>query len=334
MTVEFNHRQSAHCESGVASNLLCHHGVDLSEPLIFGIGSGLFFGHMPFLKVNGIPATTYRILPGLVFKRTCKALGIKMYSTTYSNPSKAMLDLDRHLEEGRPVGMLTSVYFLPYLPAPLRFHFNAHNIVVYGKDGDDYLVSDPVMDKVTRISKADLQLARFAKGALPPKGRLYYPIFIPTTLDIKSAVVKGIKRTAVDMTTIPLPLFGVKGIRYLAERVRKYPVKLDKRRSSLFLGNIVRMQEEIGTGGAGFRFIFAAFLQEASIMLSDDRLKGLSIEMTHIGDHWREFAYQAARICKERSSGDGDFNALANLMRECADKEERFFSDLKKIKLQ
>ena len=34
-----------------------------------------------------------------------------------------------------------------------------------------------------------------------------------------------------------------------------------------FLGNIVRMQEEIGTGGGGFRFMYAAFLQEAGDVL-------------------------------------------------------------------
>jgi hypothetical protein len=34
-----------------------------------------------------------------------------------------------------------------------------------------------------------------------------------------------------------------------------------------FIGHLVRMQEEIGTGGAGFRFIYAGFLQEAAHLL-------------------------------------------------------------------
>lgn len=333
MHINFEHHQSAHCESGVASNLLRHNGLLLSEPMVFGVGSGLFFGHMPFLKVNGIPATTYRILPGQVFARLSKQLGIKMKAETFRSESNAMEALDRMLDKGTPVGMLTSVYYLPYLPAALRFHFNAHNIVVYGKDNGQYLVSDPVMDTVTRIDPTDLQRARFAKGALPPKGRMYYPIFVPQSVDLKNPIVKGIKKTAVDMTTIPVPLFGIRGQRYLAKKVLSYPHKLDKRRAALFLGNIVRMQEEIGTGGAGFRFIFAAFLQEAAQILEQDWLLDVSKEMTETGDMWRDFAYNAARICKDRAITGENYDHLANIMMECSKREEVIFNKLKKIKL-
>ena len=103
MQINFEHNQSAHCESGTASNLLRFHGLILSEPMIFGIGSGLFFGHFPFLKVNGIPGTTYRIFPGLIFSRTCKRLGIKMKKQTFRSETKAMEELDRILEKGMPV---------------------------------------------------------------------------------------------------------------------------------------------------------------------------------------------------------------------------------------
>ena len=64
MKVEFQHRQSAHCENGVTSNLLRFYGVDLSEPMVFGIGSGYFFSHMPFIKLNGMAVTSFRVLPG------------------------------------------------------------------------------------------------------------------------------------------------------------------------------------------------------------------------------------------------------------------------------
>jgi hypothetical protein len=39
---------------------------------------------------------------------------------------------------------------------------------------------------------------------------------------------------------------------------------------------IVRMQEEIGTGGGGFRFIYAAFLQEAGRLMGSTRLEEAS----------------------------------------------------------
>lgn len=333
MSIHFSHAQSAHCESGVASNLLRHHGLALSEPMIFGIGSGLFFAHIPFLKVNGIPGTTYRIFPGLIFKRVCKRLGIEMHKEQFSNEAKAMDALDKMLDKGTPVGILTSVYYLPYLPEMLRFHFNAHNLVVYGKKNGTYLVSDPVMETVAEIDSKDLRRARFAKGTLAPKGSMYYALHVPANTDLKKPIIQGIRKTAKDMTEIPIPMFGVKGERFLAKKIKNYPDKLDARRASLFLGNVVRMQEEIGTGGAGFRFIFAAFLQEASKILNKPELFEISKEATSIGDQWRNFAYAAARVCKNRAESGEDYQKVSDMLVECSVQEEKLFNKLKKISL-
>src|SRR5690606_32824356 len=146
---------------------------------------------MPFVKVNGLPGSSYRILPGWIFKRVTKRLGISMHTQTFSSQEKAMKELDKVLEKGLPVGVLTSVFYLPYLPKALRFHFNAHNIVVFGKKGDAYLVSDPVLDTTVEISYEDLKRARFAKGTLAPKGKMYYPTQVPQTVDLKPAIVQG-----------------------------------------------------------------------------------------------------------------------------------------------
>ena len=65
---DFKHIQTAHCENGVAVNLLKEQGMDfLTEPLAFGMGSGIFYIHIPFLKVNGGPAISFRTMPGSIF---------------------------------------------------------------------------------------------------------------------------------------------------------------------------------------------------------------------------------------------------------------------------
>ena len=77
MEINFEHLQSAHCENGVTRSLLKNIGVhQITEPLAFGIGSGLFFVYIPLLKINNGPAIAFRTLPGHIFKRTCKALNI------------------------------------------------------------------------------------------------------------------------------------------------------------------------------------------------------------------------------------------------------------------
>lgn len=334
LRIDLEHRRAAHCENGVAANLFRHHGLEIDEPLIFGIGSGLFFGHVPFLKVNGTPGTTFRIFPGMIFSRAAKRLGVGMEKQSFRNKEKAMRSLDRNLEEGRPVGLVTSVFFLPYLPPTFRFHFNAHNILVYGKENGEYLVSDPVMEAPTRILREDLQKARFAKGTMAPKGRMYFPVQMPDSYDYRRPVVQGIQQTAKDMTSIPVHYFGVKGIRFLARQMQKWPRKVGDRRATLYLGNVIRMQEEIGTGGAGFRFLYAAFLQQASEILGMEQLKECSEKMTGIGERWRDFTTQAGRLCKKRSSSDVSYDLLAEKLRHIADQEEELFRELRAMPLK
>lgn len=331
--IAFEHRQSAHCETGVISNLMNFHGLDVSEPMAFGIGSGLFFSYFPFLKVNGIPVASYRNLPGDIFRKFTKRAEITMERHSFRSPEKAMRKLDEVLEQGLPVGMLTSVFYLPYLPKAFRFHFNAHNIVVYGKVGSEYLVSDPVMEGVTTIANNALVRARFAKGMPNTNGRMYYPTQLPSAVDLRAAAIKGIKETSKDMSTIPIPLFGGKAINYLAGHIRKWPAKQGERRSKLYLGQVVRMQEEIGTGGGGFRFMYAAFLREFADTYNVPELIPFATEMTEIGDLWRSFAYEAGRTVKGRDGHGGSFEHLADIVDECGHRERTFFAKLRQVKL-
>jgi hypothetical protein len=331
MKIDFKHYQSAHCENGVTSNILKFYGINLSEAMIFGIGSGMFFSYMPFIKVNGMPVISFRPLPGLIFKRAAKRMGIVFKRKKYSNQEKAMKELDEALESGRPVGLQIGVYHLVYFPVPYRMHFNAHNCIVFGKEGNTYHISDPIMETATTLTSEELQRVRFAQGVFAPRGQMYYPVSIPKTeFDHKAAILKGIKKTCSEMLTIPIPLFGAKGIIALSKAIRKWPVKYNNKKASAFLGQVIRAQEEIGTGGAGFRFMYAAFLQEASKELNNPELWNLSQEMTAIGDEWRQFAVMASRICKDRAGDEESYSSVADKLKSIGESEIEFFKKLKK----
>lgn len=191
------------------------------------------------------------------------------------------------------------------------------------------MVSDPIMESYETLTYDELLRVRYAKGTFAPKGHMYWAKNIPENIDFKSAIIKGIKHTCKDMLTIPIPMFGVKGIRFLSKKVRKYPDKLGARKAASYTGQIVRAQEEIGTGGAGFRYMYAAFLQEASVILKNDELKKLSYELSEIGDLWREFAIITGRIVKKRNKTDESYDKAADLLLVIADREETFFKKLK-----
>ena len=92
------------------------------------------------------------------------------------------------------------------------------------------------------------------------------------------------------------------------------------------------MQEEIGTGGAGFRFLYAAFLQEAAAITNKEELKEFAEELTKIGDDWRNFAYSAARLMKERKSDLVSFDELSDMLYNIGTQEKQFFERLKQVK--
>ena len=325
----FSHSQSAHCESGVAANLLTHHGLKISEAMAFGMGSGLFFGYFPFIRINGLPLVTYRAAAGHILQQIAAIPGVRMYHKKFRNQGEAMAELDKALAASIPVGLQTGVFWLPYFPKALRFHFNAHNLVVYGKEGDEYLISDPVFPQPVRCRAEDLARARFASGALAPKGKMYYLTQVPEKLESEQLIVQGIQSVCKMMLPSPFPLIGVKGIRFLAKRLAKWPQRLGQERADLHLGHVVRMQEEIGTGGGGFRFMYAAFLQESAEMMQERLLHDCAASLTAAGDTWREFAAMAARICKGRSRPDDSYAAMAECITRCAAMEEKVFNELK-----
>ena len=329
------HRPAAHCENGTISSLLRYHGIDLSEPMIFGLASGLFFTHITFIKMGGLPVTSFRTFPGVLFKRITKLLGIKTKTRRFFSPEKAMQALDHLLlEKKTPVGCVVGMYDLPYVPAEYRFRFNGHNICVIGKDEEtgDYCVLDSNVTQKETISCDDLAVVRFpAGGVYPLMGQMYWIKSVPEQLpDLKPLILKAIHKTCWYMTSQPkfIKYVGVNGIFYLSERIRNWETMMGKRKALLNLAQVVRMLEEIGTGGAGFRFMYGAFLQEAADMTGISELNDYCRRITEIGDLWRDFAYKASRIIKKREKDQYTYDDLGDLLQIISGKERALFQDL------
>lgn len=326
--MEFQHRQASHCESGVMSALVSHLGLPLSEPMAFGLASAISFAYLPIVRINGLPLVAYRMPPKFIIKGLQKPLGLTMRFETFRDPAAGARRLDELLAAGQVVGMQTSVFWLPYMPEDLRFHFNAHNVLAFGRDGGDYRLSDPVFETPVSCPADALQKARFARGALAPKGLLYYAAGRPAVPDWAAVIPKAIRKTTRIMLDTPLPIIGVRGIRRLANAVEGLAAKADPAQAKLFIGQVVRMQEEIGTGGGGFRFIYASFLQEAADRLARPRYNELAEALVEVGDEWREFALSAARMIRDREPLAPA--KLAGQLRGIADREQAFFRDLRR----
>lgn len=329
------HQPAAHCENGAISTLLRYYGIELSEPMIFGLASGLFFVHLPFIKMSGMPVTAFRTFPGVFFKRITKLLGIKTETRRFLTQERAMKALDHVLiDQKTPVGCVVGMFDLPYLPPEYRFRFNGHNICIIGKDEktNHYCVLDSNATQKVTISREDLMKVRFATGGTYPLlGQMYWIKSVPEQLpDLKALVLKSIRKTCWFMVSQPdfIHIAGANGILYLSRRIRNWEKTMGARRAKLNLAQVIRMLEEIGTGGAGFRFIYGAFLQEAAEKTGLTFLNDYSVRITEIGDLWREFAYKASRIIKKRADENYTYDDLADLLQVIGDKEKVFFKEL------
>jgi hypothetical protein len=334
MELTFEHRSAAHCENGVTANLLRYYGYDYSEPIIFGLSASLYFVHLPFIKLAGFPVTSFRPLPGVIFARVTRLLGFKIYKRIFFNKKKAVRKLDELLEKGVPTGCVVGMYYLPYMPLAYRFHFNAHNVCVVGKKDDQYLLSDPVATEKVTIPSHDLLRPRFAKGTYPPFGKLYrIKSFPQKTPDMNRLIRKAILKNCSRMIHEPgpMPYVGVNAFKHLGNKLPKFPKMYGERKAALHLAQLIRMMEEIGTGGAGFRFLYAAFLQEAAVITGIQELDDFSLRLTDIGDQWRTFAAEAGRICKNRSSEDVDYQTIGDRLKAIGEQERSFFADLEKV---
>ncbi|MOA47974.1 hypothetical protein D3C78_1706540 [compost metagenome] len=87
------------------------------------------------------------------------------------------------------------------------------------------------------------------------------------------------------------------------------------------------MQEEIGTGGAGFRFMYASFLQEAGEKIGAADLGEASTRLTAIGDDWRQFASACVRASRNKGEAP-DFRPIAEMLRGIAGQERVLMQEL------
>jgi hypothetical protein len=290
-------------------------------------------------KSFSFPTFIVRSKPGSVRKQIAKQLGIKFNEYSFGrNREKGQRILEEQLLLNRPTGAQCDFFYMNYMPEWQRVHINVHFVVIIGKDGNEYIISDSYHPKIAKLDEQTFMTARFAGGHMAPKGFMFNVKKIPQDIDFRKAIVKGIKKACFNMLKLPIPFIGIKGIYKFADKVKTWPdLARDTEHLSHEIMKINVLLEDQGTGGAGFRYMYAAFLQEASKIMQDEKLDEFSKEIMNIGDKWREISYFSAKIGKKRDFSENNINQLSDMIREKGDLELNFFNNLykyvKKIKI-
>jgi hypothetical protein len=292
-------RGMQHCETTALGVLLRHEGLDLSEPLLFGLGSGLSFVYwdskgMPFPFLGG------RVKPFELTRNLAGRLGLTLAVAETTSPRKAWQNVATPLDAGRPVGLQLDSFHLDYFRS--KVHFGGHVVAMYGYDEHHaYLVDTDQQGGTVRTSREGLARARAERGPMTARNRsftLTLPARPPAWQD---QLIPAIRDCAQAFLSAPIANLGHRGIAKAGKQVPGWLRRAGEPGQDL--PQAALLMERGGTGGALFRALYRDFLDECARLIDDDGLRTGHRLYAEAAVLWTEVS---TLIAKAGESGDAD----------------------------
>jgi hypothetical protein len=126
---EFKPFVGQHCETTATGSLLKQIGIELSEPMLFGLGEGLGFIFWN-MKIMDFPFIGGRIKPEQLTKNITKNLNLKLDVHETASPKKAWENIVNQIDNDIAVGLKLDSYYLDYFTS--KVHFAGHCVAMYG----------------------------------------------------------------------------------------------------------------------------------------------------------------------------------------------------------
>lgn len=257
-----------HCETTATGTLLNQSGIQLSEPMLFGLGEGLGFIFWN-MKVMDFPFIGGRIKPDALTQNIARNLNLKLEVEETVSAKKAWENIKINIDKNIPVGLKLDCYHLDYFTN--KIHFAGHYVAMYGYDHEfAYLVDTKQQGSKVKTSLKSLELARKEKGPMSSKNLSYVIHSMNETYDLTKSIVVAIKNNAKDYLNPPIKNIGYKGVLKASEEIKQW-FKNSKNIERDFITTAMLM-EKAGTGGALFRNLYRDFLKESYDLLKIEKL--------------------------------------------------------------
>lgn len=285
-----------HCETSALGVLLRHQGLDLSEPMLFGLGAGLGFVYWDS-KAMDFPFLGGRVRPFELTKNLTARLGLRLDVTETSSERKAWQQVARALDSGRPVGLQLDSAELEYFGSGQRF--GGHVVAMYGYDDEQaFLVDTEQQGGAVTTSLRSLARARAARGPMTARNRTFTITVPDRRIDLMPLVGPAVRACAESFLNPPIANLGYRGIAKAAKLVPGWPRRSTDPARDLPL--TAMLMERAGTGGALFRNLYRDFLTECQRYLDDAALREGQRTYAEAARLWSEVAESIA------AGGDGD----------------------------
>lgn len=273
-----------HCETTATGTLLKQIGIELSEPMLFGLGEGLSFIYWKMKNFN-LPFLGGRVKPDVLTQNISRNLNLDLKVKETASSKKAWEEVKKFLDVGKAVGLKLDCYHLEYFSNPI--HFAAHYVAIYGYDHEfAYVVDTSPQGGQVKTSLKSLALARSEKGAMASQN-LYYTLHkTDRALDLNKAIKSAILNNAKVYLNPPITNISYKGILKTSSEMVKW-FEQSKNVANDFK-TIAMLMEKAGTGGALFRNFYRDFLEESFHLTRLEPLRLACQNFKKIAKEWTE----------------------------------------------
>ncbi|MFJ7199581.1 MULTISPECIES: BtrH N-terminal domain-containing protein [unclassified Streptomyces] len=284
--IDIDARGMQHCETTALGVLLRHQGLHLSEPMLFGLGSGLSFIYWDG-KNMGFPFLGGRVKPFDLTRNLATGLGLELLVQETTSPRKAWDNVVASIDGGRPVGLQLDSYYLDYFSS--KVHFGGHVVAMYGYDDHNaYLVDTDQQGGAVSTSLAGLAQARGARGPMTAKHRSFTLAVPRNPPSPQGQIIPAITACADAFLNPPIANLGHRGVEKAGKLVRTWLQRTDAPQRDLT--QAARLMEKAGTGGALFRNLYRDFLAECTDLLDSSHLRTGHTLYTEAAGLWTETA--------------------------------------------
>lgn len=285
-----------HCETTATGTILKQLNIDLTEPMLFGLGEGLGFIFWN-MKTMDCPFLGGRVKQDVLTENIARNLNLELTVKETSSQQKAWNNVQELIDNGQIVGLKLDCYYLEYFSKP--FHFAGHYAAIYGYDNNNaFLVDTKQQGGKVKTSLKSLALARAEKGPMSSRNLYYVIRKTDKKSDLNDAIVTAIKNNAKEYLNPPITNIGYKGIFKTSSEIIKW-FKQSKHIETEFKTTAMLM-EKGGTGGALFRNLYRDFLNESYGLLRIEKIKLGHKAFTEIATLWKTISVLFEKVSQTK----------------------------------
>lgn len=313
---DFNPFYGKHCETTTVGNLLRNCGLELSEPMLFGIGEGLSFIYWDSKQME-FPFLGGRCKPDVLTENIVKNLNLSIEVSQTTSKSKAWENVKSKIDNGILVGLKLDSYFLEYFTQ--KIHFAGHYVTIYGYDDKfAYLIDTYQQGPNVKTSLLSLSDARSEKGPMSSNNRSFTITRGNETPNLKDVIISAIYNNANEYLNPPIQNISFKGIRKTAKVIGSWFERPGV--TPELITQAGTLMEKAGTGGALFRNMYRDFLYECDKLYPDLNLNEPYKKFCTIAEMWTEVS---KLICKAgENSSELHLKEASQILLEIASLEE------------